>query len=530
MLYNPLTIVPPKNRREMPLLSACAPAFSQTGISHSATCLLPVAAVITNVQDTRLDAIASAGVPVSMSLHMPTNRYRFNTHTDLIAPGQAGKTSQVIYDGRRHILAGNQIVRQAWKRDLYEADVSFVAHVRPSFKVRLLNPSDGSGYNPFKLSGELSTHCENLSKSIVENVSGDRTQDVPTYAESAEPFFAYLALNGETPFTARRFFSDPKQWLLHSLKVPEPYSSHMKRIARLSARDFEQQTGTLRRRLRPFVNSTALRTFTSSPKGQNVSELLTEGYSIFFNGAPSATLSFEAARIINGLFLSDLMRFGIENATRYREKCRGIFCFCDEIQEFAPSDFASAIDTVLGAGLRFTLIHHHGDQFSERLRASVETNARIKILGGGLSYEVRRQYAELAFARQINRLHIKADRIVFKTEYFEDQHISTTEHPDGEVSTTTSDFLHPEQEEVVLGHEYFSREDVVSKYAERFLVPDRHFTAILPDGRVIKIKVPNLRRYLNNSKEVLEFMERQPHDPPSDNVRTITPKKPRHQG
>ncbi len=38
-------------------------------------------------------------------------RYRFNTHTDLIAPGQAGKTSAVIYAGRKHILEDNQIVQ-----------------------------------------------------------------------------------------------------------------------------------------------------------------------------------------------------------------------------------------------------------------------------------------------------------------------------------------------------------------------------------------------------------------------------------
>ncbi len=223
-----------------------------------------------------------------------------------------------------------------------------------------LNPSDVRvSYNPFKLVGDLSTHVENLAKGIVENVSSDKTRDVPTYAEAAEPFLAYLALSGQTPFSARLFFSDPKAWLVD---VPEPYRSQCLRISKLSAREFEQQTGTLRRRLRPFINSTALRNFTSSPNGVNVSQLLTEGYSIFFNGAPSRSLSFEAARIINGLFLADLMRFGIENATTRRS----IHVFTDEIQEFAPADFASAIDTVLGAGLKFTLIHHHADQFDDR--------------------------------------------------------------------------------------------------------------------------------------------------------------------
>lgn len=438
-------------------------------------------------------------------------RWKFNTHTDLIAPGQAGKTSAVIYAGRIHILAGNQMVRQAWKSDLYEADVAFTAIANPTYKVCLLNPSMLSphvSYNPFKLFGELSTHVENLAKAVVENVSSDRARDVPTYSEAAEPFFAYLAVSGETPYTARRLFdfTNAKEWLLVADKVPEPYASQFRRIGRLKDREFDLQTGTLRRRLRPFVNSTGLRKFTSSPKGVNVSELLQSGYSIFFNGAPSRLLSFEAARIINGLFLADLMRFGIENATTRRS----IFVFTDEIQEFAPADFASAIDTVLGAGLKFTLIHHHAQQFPERLRMSVETNARIKILGGGLSYDVRRQYAEVAYAHGINELHRKQARIGHITDYFEDQALSVTTRDDGTLSETLADRLHPFSQEVTLGYEFFSREEVVSRYAAHFLVPDRTFTAILPSGKVEQFTIPKLRRYLYNSAECIKFIETHP--------------------
>jgi hypothetical protein len=440
--------------------------------------------------------------------------YRFNTHTDVIAPGQAGKTSLDIYATRRHILGGNQVVRMAWKADSYEANVAFTAIAKPEYKVVLLNPSKLEPlvpYNPFRLPAgrDLSAHVENLARSIVQTVSSDRTRDLPTYSESAEPFFAYLAVSGETPFTARRLFdfTTAKEWLYAAEKVPEPYDNQFRRIAHLKDREFDLQTGTLRRRLRPFVNSTALRRFTGSPAGKSVSEYLVSGHSIFFNGAPSSLLSVESARIVNGLFIADLLQFGIENATG---RTNPIFVTCDEIQEFAPDDFASVIDLVLGAKLRFAILHHHGDQLNDRLRMSVETNARIKILGGGLSPDVRKHYAEIAYAAQINELHKKQPRIGYKTNYLDDERITTTEHPTGEISTTTSPFLRPEPEEVITGYEFFSREEVVSRYAQKFLVPDRTFTAILPNGRVEQFTVPRLVRYLYDSEECLKFIETHP--------------------
>jgi hypothetical protein len=458
-------------------------------------------------------------------------QWKWNTHTDLIASGQAGKTSALIYGGRRHILGDNQIVRQAWKADLYQADVAFTAFANPDYKVVLLNPSEGSPnvpYNPFKLYGDLSTHVENLSKAIVENVSSDRNRDVPTYAEAAEPFFAYLALTGETPFTSIRFFdvANAKEWGRAAEKIPEPYASTFRRIGGLKGKEFEQQTGTLRRRLRPFINSTGLRRFTSSPKGVNIHQLLKDGYSIFFNGAPSGFLSLEAARVINGIFLSELMRFGIENATKKRK----VTVFTDEIQEFQPADFASSIDLVLGAGLRFVLVHHHAEQFPERLRMSVETNARIKILGGGLSPEVLRHYAEIAYAREINQDMHRQPQIGHVMEYEEEEveSITTTDHSE---AVTLGTRLRGEAMEVQTGWDDYSREHKVSIYAERLKVPDRTFIAILPGGLVEQFTIPTLKRYLYNSETCLKFIETHPfatNEPErSLNASTRTrPKKP----
>jgi hypothetical protein len=437
-------------------------------------------------------------------LQHPLGRYR----------RQFGKTSAVIYAGRRHILAGNQIIRQAWKSDLYEADVAFTATMKPRYKVALLNPSSFNPavrWNPFKLpeGRNLSAHVSNLSRTILGVVSHQPLSELQNYRRVANAFFAYCAVSKEPIADALRLFEfkNAKLWLDYSADMPhQQFADAMRRISLTEKKDWRFEVQAPLNRLEPFATYDALRQFTSSEKGVDIPTLLKDGYSIFFNGSPSHLLSVEAAQIVNAMFISELLQFGIENPMRKRP----IFCFCDEIQEFAPDSFASAIDLTLGAKLRFALIHHHAGQFDERLRMSVETNARIKILGGGLPYEVRRQYAEIAYARQINQLHKKQPRIAHITDHYEDEAVSTTEWDDGRISTTISDRLTPTINEVTIGWDYYSREEVVSRYAETFLVPDRTFTAILPDGRVQQFSVPQLHQYLYNSATCLQFIQDHP--------------------
>jgi hypothetical protein len=215
------------------------------------------------------------------------------------------------------------------------------------------------------------------------------------------------------------------------------------------------------------------------------------------------------------------LRFGIENVGPRRP----IKVYTDEIQEFAPADFSSAIDLVLGSQMRFILVHHHAEQFNERLRMSVETNARIKILGGGLSPEVRKHYAEIAYARQLAEDAVKQAQISHITDYDEEEAISIHEDPEGKISTTTSPRLIPTPMEIVTGYDFYSPEEKREKAATKFLMPDRTFAAILPDGRVEQFTVPTLRRYLYNSKTCLKFIETHPfHEPVPERSNHASPR------
>ncbi len=141
---------------------------------------------------------------------------------------------------------------------------------------------------------------------------------------------------------------------------------------------------------------------------------------------------------------------------------------------------------------------------------------------------MRRQYAEIAYAREINQLHEKQERISHITEY-EDEPFETTTTTEYGNSITEGMRLRPSSEPVVTGYDYYSRDEVVSRYAEKFLVPDRTFTAILPDGTKEQFTIPTLRKYLYNSPEVLEFMGNpdEPAPNPTERSNEDAPKRTR---
>ena len=389
------------------------------------------------------------------------------SHCDTIGPPQTGKTSWAIACNQEHILDYDHVVSLGWKCDFYESLVAFTAVARPDFPVVLLNPSDCNPvvpYNPFKLpkGRKLDTHVKRLAKVILAAVSHQKVADLQNYKHAAEAFLAYVAVSGEPVSSAISLFDStrPKAWLAAAEKVPERYARRMRCFASLKPSEWDYKLGALERRLSPFETSDALRAFTSSQNSIEIADLFERRVSLFVNSGPSASLDEEDAKIFMSFILSDILQVGIENASNRRST----YVYCDEIQEYAPDNFGSIIDLVLGAGIKFTTIHHFTDgQFDERIQKSIENNTRIKVLFGGISPAIRRQYAEMAWPHELNEDVVKQELIGHLTEYYEDESYSTHEDADGNMSQTISDRLHPEAVEFVSGVQHYSTEEKVSK-------------------------------------------------------------------
>ena len=450
--------------------------------------------------------------------------YRYRTACQVIGRSQMGKTFFALYCRRKHILAyptGNPIISLEYKSGTFGQDLAFFTKLKR--KVQVLNPSQPDyvlPYNPFELpeGRSLGAHVSRLAGVLLKTVSAEAITSFPNYAEVAEAFLAYVAVSKEPVCHAVRLldFDNRKLWMDYSASMPhEGFKAEMQRLAAVSTiRDWNFEVGTLRRRLRPFTTSEALRRFTSLPNRISIESCFLNRTSLLVNACPSRHLSPEAAGIILGLLLSDVLQVGLENA----HNPHPLLVYADEVECYATPDLGLMLDLIAASGIRMTLIHHFSGQMDARSQQSLDVNAGIKVVFGGLSPELRRHYAELAYESQINTTMHKQERVAYVTDYWEEEteNYSVTEGEFGSTETTSySSRLHPEPQRVVTGYDDYSREEKIAMFAARLNLPAQSALAILPD-RTEVINIPTLDRYLNDPENSLEL--RNPHAIPRDDA------------
>jgi hypothetical protein len=461
--------------------------------------------------------------------------YRYRTHIEVLGGAQKGKTSFGVYCRRRHTLARNSFASFDYKAGGFKADVAFMARVRPDSPVAILNPSEPDWvlpYNPFLLreGSDLSVHASSRTEVLLKVVSGEQIKDLPTFRRVCNLMTAHLAVSGKPIHAEIRMFDfeNRQLWIDAAANMPhQQFREGMLRMANLNQAQWIRDVLSCQNRFDPFVTSDSLRRFTGLPNGVSVSDCFLNGVTLLVNATPSRHLSAEAGRIFLGLLLSDLLQVGLENATNPRPYP----VYLDELQEYATPDIASVLDLVLAAGIRITATHHYegqGQLADERIQQSLEMNAQIKVIFGGLSPELQTKYTKIAFAKELNKRKHKQPRITYITKYEEedvedyterDEEVAVTTHPDGSESITLNPFstsrrvstrLRPYQEEVITGYDDHTLEEKTAMQAEAFLLPPQKCMVILPD-RTFQLNIPTLRRYLYNSDEVLDFLSNQPN-------------------
>ena len=176
----------------------------------------------------------------------------------------------------------------------------------------------------------------------------------------------------------------------------------------LKARDWREETLSLRNRLFRFLSSPSLMRFMGlADRSLDLKEIMDSGKILLVNLAPSDELSEENARVFGALLVNEFF----ECARRRQKDSRDndpkpYYLYIDEFQEFVSIDVSKMLDQVRKYGLFAILSHQRFGQLNDDLIDSL-SNCKIKAVFGGLPAKWARYMAEELFIGKLDPKKIK---------------------------------------------------------------------------------------------------------------------------
>jgi hypothetical protein len=446
---------------------------------------------------------------------MKPEMYDLRAHAHIMGSSQLGKSKYVEGCCRDHAAIGNGFAVLDSHGTLDRNLKNHFVYAKPRRPVISIDPS-GCQYirpfNPFALpeGTKVSAHVARLADTILRAWGAGTSNLLPTYRRIVKMILTFCAVTGEPLHHAVRLLELPKKELREfaiSVITDDRVKQQWKEFQYIRTfRDWKHEVESTQNRLDTFVGSESVRLFTGVKGiGTSVADWIKNRAIVLVNLQPSDHLSDESAKVFAALILSEFLHTALKNARTERP----YFLYLDECQNYLTSDAAKMLDQVLKSGLRVSLIHHHLEQeaFLENpgLKPSIETNAKIKVIFGGLPAGEAKRYAEELFIHQVNERKEKERLYGFETEMLEEGYSTSTLSEHGH-STTSGTRYAPYQQKVTRQILEYTREERISFLAETLMkLPERHCVIKLPGQGAFEHEVELVEEYLLNPGRILKY-------------------------
>jgi hypothetical protein len=431
--------------------------------------------------------------------------YGFATH--LIATGATGMGKSSWSEAcRRNRLKGNDGYLSIMSgKGVFGRHWDYLRYMNPRKRVIGINLSDPENVTACNwisnLQGEeIGAHSSRIANAIAGAWGVKNLAEMQSYAIVAGGVVRWCAETGEPVQRAVEWLAFGATELQRKAFTMAKSDQVKRQISQIIAMtrfaEWNNRVGSTWNRLNEFVNSLALRRFTSLPDAIDIPAEVKAGSVVAVDLTPNSNLSWDAISVFASLLVSELLR------------AEGrFFIDLDECEHYLSFDAVRLLDTGRAKGLRFSLICHSESQFQdERIRASLDTNCGIRITFGGQGYWDRRRQTPELFAADLNARKIK------ETYYGYEQVLqpfeNVTQYPDGE-SVLTGFRFEPGRRNMVTGRAEYSLEEKTSMAAERLATPRGIYHVKLPTGTQ-KRTVPCIRHFLPNDRQIVEFERAQP--------------------
>ncbi len=412
---------------------------------------------------------------------MYPNWFHYRTNCFVTGTTGSGKTSWLEDCQRDRILARKGFCSLIFDQHHYDRLTEYLAYLNPRQPVIRINLSQSDFIVPCNWfsypATEIGAHADRLTSAIAG--SGQVLKNLAEMQNYASVMSTVIRWCAETHEPIQK--ADWLEFGSHGILEAAMRVKHPRTVAELNLLagitrygDWSFRLGSTWNRLRLLSDSLPLRRFTGAQGTLNLQEAVDRQAIILVNLTPRDGFTFDAAALFASLILSEFTTVSGD-----------YFLDLDEAPFYATYDTVRMLDLMCKKGLRVTLLSHDPRQFEdERIRVSLDINARIRVVFGGMRHEERKRLVPDFFPGQMAERWEKERFFGYQTTgYGEDG-------PDlGEHTTGVSEWSHEEK---------------LFQLAEQLVLEKQKYLVQLPDG-VSECRVPDLERFLISPERILQF-------------------------
>jgi len=261
------------------------------------------------------------------------------------------------------------------------------------------------GFNPLKINNQehLSFLVDAMVRSCAKVWGGEDTDKTPLLKRCLRILFHVLAEKNLSLLDSHLIINhkDIRHYLTKDISDPI-FREQWQTFNSYSAKDFDDKFSSTINRLMEFLSSDTIRLIIGQLKDTiDFRKIMDEGYILLCNLASKQELSRDNGRLLGALIVNDLF----VNALGRPEKSRPFYLYVDECALFINEDVKFILDEGRKFGLHLILAHQHLSQLKkggEDIYSAVMTDAKTKVVFGGLSAEDARILAEQMFLGELD--------------------------------------------------------------------------------------------------------------------------------
>lgn len=331
------------------------------------------------------------------------------THMQIIGSTGEGKSKFMEHMIREDIIENRGLCLIDPHGYLYHDIVSWAETFgmldgrRPK-KIILFDPSETKwafGFNPLKItSGYLSYHVDAMVRATAKVWGGEDSDKTPRLKRCLRLLFHALA-EKNLSLTEARYLLDARdktvrEYLTRDLEdviIRQEWDYFNTTTPKVF---FEQFESTINRMMEFLASPIISHTIGQLEQSLNLREIMDEGHILLVNLASTDKISEDNARLLGTLLVNDLFM----RAKGRAKNSRPFYLYIDECARYINEDIGRILDEGRKFGLHLILAHQHLAQLKkagEDIYQSVMTDAKTKVIFGGLSAEDARVLAEQVF-------------------------------------------------------------------------------------------------------------------------------------